>query len=247
MVREISVRELAPFLRVPTVSALDILRFVVLSTGRCGSGFVSATLTELGFPCGHEYFFNPWVAHLHADQIIGIDPGLVGDSAWPAVGWLDDFPEDFPLFHLVRHPIKYVNSLTQPPGYWAGAGGLYTAFKKIALPELQKEGISEEESSLIHWLRWNEIIETRVPESRRFRLEDQSLLLFQAIALEVFDTPKSDEEIEAAIKAGREIRENKHRVGGAVFQADDLQEFELFPEFAAKAGEYGYDITETIS
>jgi hypothetical protein len=245
MVREISVRELAPYLRVPVIKAAEVLRFIVLSTGRAGSGFVSATCTELGFPCGHEYFFNPWTAHLHLDEIKGINPGLVGDSAWPAVGWLDEFSEELPLFHLVRHPMKYVNSLTQPPGYWAGAGGPYVQFKKVAISELQQPGLSEEESSMIHWLRWNQMIEERVPESRRFQLETDVWKLFRAIS-EVMGDPKGQEEIEAAIKAGREIRENKHRAGGAIFQADDLRDFELFPEFAAKAEEYGYDINETI-
>jgi hypothetical protein len=205
---------------------------------------VSAALTSLGYKTGHEAIFNPHSAHLHFKDMEGINNDLLGESAWPAVGWLDEFPEDLPLFHLVRHPLKYINSLTQPPGYWAGAGGPYTMLKRVVMPEIP-DG-PEELCSLIHWLGWNELIEKRVPKERRHRLESDVGILLRQVAL-LFGDELTVEQVDAAISAGREIRENKHRSGEALFQADDLRGFKEFDALAKKAAQYGYDIDETIS
>lgn len=239
----ISVDSLRPYLTIPMKRISDILRFVILSTGRAGSGSTAAAFNCLGIPCGHESIFNPFTAHLDFDEMTTGAVDLMGDSAWPAVAWIDEFPENLPLFHLVRHPLKYVNSLTQPPGYWAGSGGPYTALKRAVLPEIPQG--PEELCSMIHWLDWNLMIERRVPKERRFRLEDQLPAMMAQVCCELgFD--RTDEQISEALSEGREIRENKHRTGEALFQAEDLKDFPEYEEFAAKAKEYGYDLDEPL-
>jgi hypothetical protein len=237
----ISVDRFRDVLTVPMSRVLDHLRFVILSTGRAGSGSTAATLNCLGIPCGHESVFNPYTHQIPLEDMLVQGEGLMGDSSWPAVARIDELPEDLELFHLVRNPLKYVNSLTQPPGYWAGSGGPYTQLKRDTLPEIP-EG-PEELCSMIHWVRWNEMIEKRVPAERRFRLEDEWTYLLAAVSGVAADSPEMLE----AISEGRTIRENKHRAGEALFQSDDLRVFDIYPEFEAKAEEYGYDLTEDIS
>ena len=116
--------------------------------------------------------------------------------------------------------------------------------KRVALPELP-DG-PEELCSMIHWLRWNEMIEKRVDSALRFRLEDEAPALIVEIGRSL-DRLFEEEEIDSAIKSGREIRENPHRTGEALFQAADLRGLAIFDEVAAKAEEYGYDIDEPIS
>lgn len=76
--------------------------FVIASTGRSGSGYVSRVLQAYGINVGHEdYFCFPWRTP---------QQGLDGDSSWLSVDKLETF--DGVVFHQVRHPLKVLSSLT---------------------------------------------------------------------------------------------------------------------------------------
>ena len=74
--------------------------FVVVGTGRSGTGFISTALTSVGVHCGHEGWWN--VHGVHA-------PALVGDASWIATNYLDDYTGR--VFHQVRHPLKVIRSM----------------------------------------------------------------------------------------------------------------------------------------
>lgn len=75
-------------------------RFVIVSTGRCGSSYIAKVLRDAGIYCGHE---NWWT--MHAPRVYD----LVGDSSWLAVGHLDGYTGD--VFHLVADPMKVLSRL----------------------------------------------------------------------------------------------------------------------------------------
>lgn len=74
--------------------------FVVVGTGRCGTGYVASVLNEVGIRCGHEDVYGP----------DGVHPSrrLRGDASWLAAPSLDHFRGV--VWHLVRHPIAVVQS-----------------------------------------------------------------------------------------------------------------------------------------
>lgn len=77
-------------------------KFVVVGTGRCGTGYVSKCFTACGIPCGHERLFTP-------NGCETIDDALVGDASWLAVPHLAAY--DGYVIHVHRHPYDCVASL----------------------------------------------------------------------------------------------------------------------------------------
>lgn len=75
-------------------------RFVILGTGRSGTGYISKTLTAAGIRTGHEDWWNP-----HNRRV----PFLLGDSSWIAVFQANHYPGR--VFHQVRNPIEVISSL----------------------------------------------------------------------------------------------------------------------------------------
>ena len=82
-------------------------RFLIVGSGRCGTGFAAKALTLMGLPCGHEAVYD-W-----NESTSGTEDrwdGLAGDSSLAAGGYLDDVPSDWPIVLLVRDPLAVVAS-----------------------------------------------------------------------------------------------------------------------------------------
>lgn len=80
-------------------------RFVIVGTGRSGSGYISRVLTAAGIRCGHEEWWNPTNVRT---------PDLVGDSSWCAVPALPAIVDrGVIVLHQVRHPLKVVSSFAK--------------------------------------------------------------------------------------------------------------------------------------
>lgn len=77
-------------------------RFVIVGTGRSGSGFIADALTRAGIRCGHENWWGP-----RQDRTVAWD----GDSSWCATFELDGYGGH--VFHQVRDPLKVVRSAAE--------------------------------------------------------------------------------------------------------------------------------------
>lgn len=73
--------------------------FLITGNAHSGTGWASELFTRLGFPCGHEQWFNT-----DSHELLG------SDSSWLAVPFLDELPVGTPIIHLVRHPVKVLKS-----------------------------------------------------------------------------------------------------------------------------------------
>lgn len=94
-------------------------RFVILGTGRSGTGYISRLLTEAGLRTGHEDWWNP---RNHRK------PLLKGDATWCATFMLDDYRGH--IFHQVRDPIRVIKSLVAVeagPSQWSTPHGQHRA------------------------------------------------------------------------------------------------------------------------
>ena len=81
------------------------LRLIVTGCGRSGTTSLSHVLNAAGLRCGHEHVF-------HASgprQARGYD----ADSSWHAAPFLDTQPEDVRIIHLVRNPVRVVESFVR--------------------------------------------------------------------------------------------------------------------------------------
>lgn len=92
-------------------------RFLIVGTGRCGTGWASRFMDKIGYFCGHEAAYNPLTLR---EVEAGIVPqprwidGMEGDSSWLAVPYIEGFLNDNPdnaVVHLVRNPVDVFQSL----------------------------------------------------------------------------------------------------------------------------------------
>lgn len=100
------------------------LKFIVASTGRCGSVYFARFLTSVGIPCNHECVFKregfardrikrPITSVVSRREGLQDSPNPMAESSLFSVPFLN-----LPLFnktkliHLVRHPLKVVTSFS---------------------------------------------------------------------------------------------------------------------------------------
>ena len=84
-------------------------KYIFTGTGRCGTGYVAALLTQAGYPCGHEEVFGP-----HTSAIASW-AGIHGEtshrpkheSSWYALGTCSYVN----VVHVTREPEDVVRSL----------------------------------------------------------------------------------------------------------------------------------------
>lgn len=75
-------------------------RFVIVGTGRSGTGYIAALLRAGGIRCGHEGWWSPLDRRR---------PRLQGDASWCATFELDDY--DGRIFHQIRDPLATMRSV----------------------------------------------------------------------------------------------------------------------------------------
>jgi hypothetical protein len=86
------------------MAAPDGGHFVVTGSGKCGTHYLQAVLTELGVPTAHE-----GVLEYHPVESPPWGP-FRGDSSWPAAMHLHVLCPGTPVLHLVRDPLAVVNA-----------------------------------------------------------------------------------------------------------------------------------------
>lgn len=120
--------------------------FVVVGTGRCGTGYAARVLSEGGISCGHEEIY----------RLDGVHPSrhLRGDASWLAAPLLAHFQGV--VLHLVRNPISVVQSFLQLGFFRAETHDIYKDYAARFF------SFSEDEvDNAIRWyIEWNRRCET---------------------------------------------------------------------------------------
>lgn len=172
---------------------------IVTGTGRCGTRFMTQTLSSVGVKCTHEGIFQPNKTAVGPD----IPPGLVTDeeilarirqrrdnvwwgwqaeSSWMAAPYLDrPGMQDLTVVHLVRDPKKTIDSMVRTGGFRPDIGALWWEFQVKFLPELaeidapyphtgQMDTDGRVARAGLFYVRWNQMIEPHA--DIRWRVED---------------------------------------------------------------------------
>jgi hypothetical protein len=201
-------------------------RFVVISTGRAGSGFVAALLTACGVPCGHEAFFTP----------SGLQPRfrwhLRGDSSWLAVPALEEWNGAKPLVvHQVRDPREVVKSLV---GIGLFRRDNDNPFAQFARRHFSVSG-DEVRDAMRWWVAWNRRCAALAHFS--YRLEEigaQSDAFFEAID----ETPTREPRTVIAALRDRNINTRK----STRIAYPDMPDGPEKDELRSEAARFGYDL-----
>ena len=85
------------------------ISYVIVSTPRSATGYLSKVFNNLGLNCTHEGKFNPWKAHT-----LDVEKSTFGDSSWMAVPYLFMLPRNTTIIHQIRNPLATLNSNLKP-------------------------------------------------------------------------------------------------------------------------------------
>lgn len=122
-------------------------KYIFTGTGRCGTGYVAALLTEAGYPCGHEEVFGPGTAATTSwsDTLGKTDHRLKHESSWYALGTCTYVN----VVHVTRNPDDVVRSLCATRVFEDLTGG-YGAIHARILPLLRR--VSHPQDRVWCWL-----------------------------------------------------------------------------------------------
>jgi hypothetical protein len=140
--------------------------FVVVGTGRCGTGYVAELLTQLSIRCGHERIYS-W-------RGIRPDPRVEGDASWLAVPYLPRFGGV--VLHVVRRPLDVIGSFVGSE-FFTRARSPYARFLSRHL-DLGRDP-DPLTAAMRHYVEWNRRCEPHA--SFRFRIEETRAALPRAL------------------------------------------------------------------
>lgn len=200
------------------------LQFVVVGTGRHGSGYTSRLFTEAGLPTGHEQFYG-----FNEPEI-----GLVGDSSWLAVPHLESLDEQgVQVYHQTRHPIESLRSMLGGEMFGEGRKNKWFAVRESYLP---MTGIDVIDAMRIY-VQWNIACERWAMS--RWQVEKLDWFNFAVVAACAQVEVDRDQFIKAQAMVPSNY--NGHRRNeGITF--DDLPSGADKDALAMLAEHYGYDL-----
>jgi hypothetical protein len=204
--------------------------FVIVGTGRCGTGFTSEYLTRIGVHCSHEGYYTPHGPTLRNPERLFL---AKGDASWLAVPFLEN--ADLPVLHQVRHPRDVIRSLMKIGFFDPALHRRHGAFIAFAERYFQPGG-DPLESSIRWYLEWNQRCE-EVAEYR-FRVED-----FEAALPEILHRI-GYRHVRARAAVSTSTNTKRKEIGEDLDSAFDeaLAAHALFPRLTELAGRYGYSL-----
>lgn len=143
-----------------------MLEYLIVGSGRCGSGSLSDFLNKNGIKCGHESIFNPFeLDDFVMDQATFKSrlksTGVRAESSWLAVPYLSTplIPSKTKIVHLLRNPVHTIKSfmdigLFKPEN----SGSEYILYMKKHKPEIFNPAYSEAGTIMRYYHAWNKHI-----------------------------------------------------------------------------------------
>lgn len=213
-------------------------------------------LTSVGIPCGHESIFD-WRGYKWAEKRLAeeepLDISFVSKAKYDGKEWRDidqwinldniqaessymsapflgeEILEGVPVIHVVRNPIKVVNSFCNYIDYFKKGEGTNSYEQLIYrhIPEL-KEEMPQYDRACLYYVRWNQMIERH--DAFFYKIEDgpQLLLDFLGTSGDHFD----DRNVNTLRKPC-----NKR------FAANQIENKEIQDEFMEMGTRYGYNMS----
>lgn len=164
------------------------LDYLVTGTGRCGTVYMARSLTNWGFPCGHEAFFRfdgfsgaysrlaglvenelSWTSthskvgsSIEELQVYVDAKDIKSDSSYMAAPYVaKKILNNTKIIHVVRHPEKVIKSFVDAIFYFREptATNEYEHFIYQFLPQLTEKRLNPYERGALYYVYWNKLIE----------------------------------------------------------------------------------------
>ena len=165
------------------------MKYLVVGTGRSGTGYISELCKGKGLAFGHEMTFNESKLKTKgsADAYIPHIHGCYGDSNWLSVPFLNIYKKaNVKIFNVVRDPFKVVKSLI---GIGMPGDGVQLNFFNRHiwkfLPGLKAyQKCSRLDLAVYYLVNWNQMIKDFMGDDYKFyRIEEDLGLLMKDMGL----------------------------------------------------------------
>lgn len=199
--------------------------FIITGSGHSGTGWASQFFTRLGYPCGHENYFNFTLKDVKSD------------SSWMAIPYLENV--NCPIVRLVRDPLKVVQSFYRSNTYKNSKTRCkYTQFTYKHLPELYDT--DELGRCIIRACDWDNPVEnynhiTVKIEDRSYESLGDMVYHCTGDTVSVFNIEKALSEI------GTKYNSHSNRVKAEI-DFKQVLNHPLGPKLEARAGKFKYTI-----
>jgi len=205
--------------------------FVVTGTPRSGTKYLARVLSSCGIDCGHEKRFNPWEAVWSEPRR---DDRPFGDSSWLVVPFLDQLPATTKLLHVVREPLKAINSIIGT-GHFEWASDYTWFLLKHAGLTYSTDPEQVKVNAQRFWVTWNTRIENSGRVALRFQVEETEQVYREIIEiLDPSQQPHLERLGEVLDSIPTDVNKRSHVCGPVLTESD------LIPECRQLARRYGY-------
>lgn len=165
---------------------MDILKYLVVGTGRCGTVYFAKLLTSLGIPCGHESIFD-WrgidgalkrlnheepkvlseISQYNCNSPNWINPEtIVAESSYMSAPFLKhEIFQETMIVHVVRNPIAVVNSFCNYLDYFKDPENPKEEWENFIynqIPELKDKSLAIYDRACLYYIKWNQMIENNL-------------------------------------------------------------------------------------
>lgn len=132
-----------------------MLQYLIVGTGRSGTGFMASLFNNNKLRCGHETILNE--KNYGPKQYLKSieETNLVAESSWMAVPFLHRIMKQYPnikLIQITRDPIKIIKSFKEIGFYTRSSPWLEIVKKNVKVD-------NDIDSTIRYILKWYELIE----------------------------------------------------------------------------------------
>ena len=205
--------------------------FVVTGTPRSGTTYVAKVLQKLGLECRHERRFTPWDVVIESYRLNSVP---WGDSSWLAAPFLHLLPPTTRVLHIVRDPLKTLNSIIGT-GQIDWPDDYRTFIAKYCWNDENYWPTDVGRDAQVFWERWNLMIERSGRVTKRFKIEELPSIVPEVVS--ALGIPQVDGRMaaEAVETVPTTVNARKHYATVTLTRSD------LTPECVEMARRYGYD------
>tara|TARA_Y100000389_G_C17447098_1_gene512307 strand:- start:1272 stop:1907 length:636 start_codon:yes stop_codon:yes gene_type:complete len=211
-----------------------MIDYLIIGTGRSGTGFMSELLTTNNIRCGHESVFGvPATLESYRKQIITTN--LKSESSWlsvPFITTIKGYNENIKFIHIVRNPINVIKSWVELDVF-SDENIKNSEYVQLIKKYVDLNYESSVEKTMSYYIGWIKMIEGYNLNRLILNLEDinyDSLSKFLGKKIKPLDKKVNTKKEEKVIKIDNETLIN------------DIKNSKLYNELKGISKKYGYDI-----
>lgn len=143
------------------------MKYIVVGTGRSGTGFMSKLLSLNGIDCGHESVIDRSMNKQQVYDSINYTK-YAAESSWLAVPYIDFIASNFPEIKFIqvkRNPYKVVKSFYRIDFFNPNRDKLTN---RLVKETIDIKGLDSVDCAVRYYYEWHKMIRNKLPKNRSF-------------------------------------------------------------------------------